>query len=131
MSKSYDNVIPIFAPSEKMRKQVMRIVTDSRAPEEPKDPEEDNVFNIYRHFASQDDVERIYQRYLQGGLAYSEIKQKLFEALEDTFSEAREKYDQLMEDWGTLDQILLEGARKARDIGIPMMEKVRKAVGVD
>jgi tryptophanyl-tRNA synthetase len=131
MSKSYDNVIPIFAAPNMMRKSVMRIVTDSRRPEEPKDPEQDNVFNIYRHFVPEEEAERMRQRYSQGGLAYSEIKQGLFELLEDNFSQAREKYEDLMKDWGYLDRVLLEGAEKARDIGKPMMEKVRKAVGVD
>jgi tryptophanyl-tRNA synthetase len=131
MSKSYDNVIPIFAAPNTMRKSVMRIVTDSRRPEEPKDPEQDNVFNIYRHFVPEEEAERMRQRYIQGGLAYSEIKQGLFELLEDNFSQAREKYEDLMKDWGYLDRVLLEGAEKARDIGKPMMEEVRKAVGVD
>lgn len=131
MSKSYDNVIPIFAAPNTMRKSVMRIVTDSRRPEEPKDPEQDNVFNIYRHFVPEEEAERMRQRYIRGGLAYSEIKQGLFELLEDNFSQAREKYEDLMKDWGYLDRVLLEGAEKARDIGKPMMEKVRKAVGVD
>lgn len=131
MSKSYDNVIPIFAPKKKLRKQVMRIVTDSRSPEESKDPDEDNVYNIYRHFAPQEEVEKIRQRYLKGGLAYSEIKQKLFEQLEDQFGTARGKYEIMMEDWAQLDEILLQGADKARTIAKPMMEKIRKAVGVD
>ena len=131
MSKSYDNVIPIFAAPNTMRKSVMRIVTDSRRPEEPKDPEQDNVFNIYRHFVPEEEAERMRQRYIQGGLAYSEIKQGLFELLEDNFGQAREKYEDLMKDWGYLDRVLLEGAEKARDIGKPMMEEVRKAVGVD
>jgi tryptophanyl-tRNA synthetase len=131
MSKSYDNVIPIFAPPNQMRKSVMRIVTDSRSPEEPKDPEQDNVFNIYRHLVPEEEAERMRQRYIQGGLAYSEIKQSLFELLEESFSEARENYEDLMDDWGYLDRVLMEGAEKARDIGKPMMEKVRKAVGVD
>lgn len=131
MSKSYDNVIPIFAPTKRLRKQVMRIVTDSSPPEAPKDPDENNVFNIFKHVAPKEDVEQVRQRFLQGGLAYSEIKQDLFEQLENNFGEAREKYDQMMEDWHQLDAILLEGAKKARQIAIPMMDKVRKAVGVD
>jgi tryptophanyl-tRNA synthetase len=131
MSKSYDNVIPIFAPAKAMRKQVMRIVTDSRTPEEPKNPEEDNVFNIYQHFASPQQVEKIRQGYLKGGLAYSAVKQDLYQVLEDTFGEARQKYDAMMQDWDQLDRILLEGAAKARDIAKPLMEKIRKAVGVD
>lgn len=131
MSKSYDNVIPMFAPSNVMKKTVMRIVTDSRRPEEPKDPEKDNVFAVYRHFASTEEVEKKRQQYLKGGLAYSQIKGELYELLETTFQEAREKYTALMSDWKYLDQVLSEGAVKARMISKPMMEKIRSAVGVD
>lgn len=131
MSKSYDNVIPMFAPSNVMKKTVMRIVTDSRRPEEPKDPEKDNVFAVYRHFASTEEVEKKRQHYLKGGLAYRQIKGELYELLETTFQEAREKYTALMSDWKYLDQVLSEGAVKARMISKPMMEKIRSAVGVD
>jgi tryptophanyl-tRNA synthetase len=131
MSKSYDNVIPIFAPSKALRKSVMRIVTDSRRPEDPKDPETDNVFAIYRYFAAEAEIERTRQRYLAGGLAYSEIKEDLFELLESRFGEARSKFEALMKDWAYLDQVLMSGAAKARTIATPMMEKVRRAVGVD
>jgi tryptophanyl-tRNA synthetase len=131
MSKSYDNVIPIFAPSKTLRKSVMRIVTDSRRPEDPKDPETDNVFAIYRYFAAEAEIERTRQRYLAGGLAYSEIKEDLFELLESRFGEARSKFEALMKDWAYLDQVLMSGAAKARTIATPMMEKVRRAVGVE
>jgi tryptophanyl-tRNA synthetase len=131
MSKSYDNVIPIFAPSKALRKSVMRIVTDSRRPEDPKDPETDNVFAIYRYFAAEAEIERTRQHYLDGGLAYSEIKEDLFELLESRFGEARSKFEALMKDWAYLDQVLMSGAAKARTIATPMMEKVRRAVGVD
>jgi tryptophanyl-tRNA synthetase len=131
MSKSYDNVIPIFAPSKALRKSVMRIVTDSRRPEDPKDPETDNVFAIYRYFAAEAEIERTRQRYLAGGLAYSEIKEDLFELLESRFGEARSKFEALMKDWAYLDQVLMSGAAKARTIATPMMEKVRRAVGVE
>jgi tryptophanyl-tRNA synthetase len=129
MSKSYDNVIPIFADPGQMRKSVMRIVTDSRRPEEPKDPETDNVFAIYRHFATPELIEHARRRYLQGGLAYSQIKTELFELLEDNFREARQKFEELIGDKAYLDQVLVEGAEKARRIAAPMMDKIRKAVG--
>jgi tryptophanyl-tRNA synthetase len=129
MSKSYDNVIPMFAPPNQIRKTVMRIVTDSRRPEEPKDPETDNVFAIYRHFASKEDLERVHRGYLQGGLAYSEIKNELYERLEAIFGPARQKYEQLMDDWGYLDEVLRQGAEKARRISVPMLERVKAAVG--
>ena len=64
----------MFAASNQLQKSVMRIVTDSRRPEEPIDPETDNVFAIYKHFASPEALERVRQGYLQGGLTYSQIK---------------------------------------------------------
>lgn len=131
MSKSYDNVIPIFAPPDKLRKVVMRIVTDSRRPEEPKDPEQDNLFSIYRYFASPQDQERIRQRYLSGGLAYSEVKNELYELLLEQFGPARQKYEEYLTDRSYLEEVLARGAEKARKMAVPLMEKVRAAVGVD
>ena len=131
MSKSYDNVIPMFAPSKVLKKSVMRIVTDSRPPEEPKDPETDNVFSIYRHFAPPEEVELVRQRYLRGGVAYSEIKSALYEQLEATFGEAREKYETLMQDRHYLETVLECGAQKARAIATPMLAKVKAVIGID
>ncbi|MBI1927889.1 tryptophan--tRNA ligase [Candidatus Poribacteria bacterium] len=130
MSKSYNNVIPIFAPPEQLRKCVMRIVTDSRRPEEPKEPDTCNVFAIYRHCASPEAVKATRQRYLQGGLAYSEIKAELFELLNDAFREARQRYEALLTERDSIDRMLRQGAEKARAIATPMMQKIRKAVGV-
>jgi tryptophanyl-tRNA synthetase len=130
MSKNYDNTIQIFSPSNQLRKRVMRILTDSKTPDEPKDPDQDNVFAIYRCFASPAEIEETRRRYQQGGLAYSEIKQELFELLDRTFCEAREKYNALMEDREYVDRVLLEGADKARAMAGEMMRKIRKAVGV-
>jgi tryptophanyl-tRNA synthetase len=131
MSKSYGNVIPIFSSSKDLKKKVMRIVTDSRRPEEPKDPDSDNVFAIYKHFASPEDIQRMREGYQQGGMAYSQIKTELYDLLEAEFSDAREKYERYIADWGYLEQVLLEGAEKARKISIPKIAQVRKAVGVD
>ena len=131
MSKSYENVIPMFAPSNKLRKSVMRIVTDSRRPEEPKDPETDNVFAIYKHFAKPEDIERVRQGYIQGGMAYSQIKTELYELLEDRFAEPRQRYEELMQEWDYLEQVLLQGAEKARKISVPKITQVRKAIGID
>ena len=130
MSKSYNNVIPIFALSSLIEKQVKRIVTDSKRPEEPKDPDECNVFAIYRHFADVDAIEAKRQLYLDGGLAYGDMKNELYELLETTFSAKRDQYNRLMEDRAELDKVLVNGAEKARDIAVPIMRKVRKAVGV-
>jgi tryptophanyl-tRNA synthetase len=131
MSKSYDNVLPIFSPSHVLLKQVMRIVTDSRRPEEPKDPDTDNIFAIYRHFADQEELEVIRNRYMEGGLAYSQMKEALYNRLEEAFSGPRQRYEELMSDRPYLDQVLREGGEEARKMGIPILEKVRSAVGVD
>ena len=130
MSKSYNNVIPIFAPSNQIEKQVKRIVTDSKRPEEPKDPDECNIFAIYRHFADADAIEVLERTYREGGLAYGYMKNELFRLLEDIFLEERVIYNRLMENRDVLDNVLKEGAVKARDIAVPIMRKVRKAVGV-
>ena len=130
MSKSYNNVIPIFAPPNQVRKPVRRIVTDSKRPEDPKDPDECNIFAIYRHLAEADTVAAKRRLYLEGGLAYGAMKQELFELLETTFSEQRDRYNALMENPEELDKILEQGAEKARDIAGPILAKVRKAVGM-
>ena len=130
MSKSYNNVIPIFAPSNQVRKPVMRIVTDSKLPEDPKDPDECNVFAIYQHFADVEAVAAKRELYLEGGLAYGEMKKELFALLETTFSAQREQYNALMDNRDELDKVLKRGGEKARDIAVPILAKVRKAVGV-
>ncbi len=130
MSKSYNNVIPIFAPANQIQEHVKRIVTDSKRPEESKDPDECNVFAIYRHFADVDTIEAKRQLYIEGGLAYGDMKNELYELLETTFSTKRDRYNALIEDHGELDKVLENGAEKARDIAVPIMAKVRKAVGV-
>jgi len=130
MSKNYDNTIPIFADPGVIKKRVMRIVTDSRRPEDPNDPERCNVFAIYRHFASKSDVERTREKYIKGGLAYSEIKKELLEILQKTFCQANKKYNTLVSDYDRIDRILNRGAEKARSFGIPVLQKVRRNIGI-
>lgn len=130
MSKSYNNTIQIFAPSNQLRKQVMRIVTDAKSPDDPKNPDDCNIYAIYKHFAPTDRLEDVRQVYLRGGLAYGAMKQELFELLEATFGDARERYNALMADPSVLDTILMRGAEKARDLARPMMQAVRDAIGI-
>lgn len=131
MSKSYDNTIPIFAPEKELRKRVMRIVTDSKAPEDPKDPEEDNLFNLLRFFASPGRLEEIRNLYLFGGAAYGTLKKELAELILNHFSQPRKRFDELINDKAYLDQVLLEGAAKARAMGQPYLAAARKATGID
>ena len=131
MSKSYGNTLPIFADENTMRKQVMRIVTDSRPPEEPKNPDGDNLFQIFKLFATPERTEEVRQQYLAGGLGYGTLKQELAETILTYFGEARQKFSDYMEDTAVLDAILARGAVKARDIALPMLKRIRKAVGID
>jgi tryptophanyl-tRNA synthetase len=130
MSKSYDNVLPIFAPPNSLRQRVMSVVTDSRPIEEPKDPDQDNVYNLYKYFASEEQNQAMRAKYAAGGFGYGEVKADLYDLLEATFGEARERYNAYMADSVQLEKILMEGARKARIQGAKVMKRVRKAIGV-
>jgi tryptophanyl-tRNA synthetase len=131
MSKSYDNTIPIFAPEKQLRKRVMKIVTDSKRPEDPKDPEQDNVFALLKFFASPDRLEDIRQLYVNGGAAYGTLKKELADLILDHFADARTRFNELIADKNNLDRILLEGAAKAREMGKPYLAAARKATGID
>jgi tryptophanyl-tRNA synthetase len=130
MSKNYNNTIPIFSDANALRKQVMGIVTDSKRPEDPKNPDECNVFNIFKYFASPEAIASRHKTYLNGGLAYSEIKQELYELLNEFFGGRRDTYQQLLDDKNHLDRILNQGSQKARKIAGPVLENVRRAIGV-
>jgi tryptophanyl-tRNA synthetase len=130
MSKSYDNVIPFLAPPAEMKKAVMRIVTDSKRPEEPKDPDSCNVFNIFKHFASPERVAQRRQDYQAGGVGYGEMKEELLAALEARFGAAREDYERRLGDPAGLEKILEEGALRARHLAGDRMEKLRKKLGL-
>ena len=108
----------------------MRIVTDSKRPEEPKDPDACNIYAIYKHFADADAIAEKRQLYLDGGLAYGDMKNELYVLLEATFSAQRERYNALMDNRAELEKVLQEGAEKARYIAKRVLGKVRKAVGV-
>jgi tryptophanyl-tRNA synthetase len=131
MSKSYGNTIPIFAPEKKLTKQIMRIVTDSKSPEDPKDPDNDNLFALLRFFASETRLEEIKQLYLHGGAAYGTLKKELAGLILDHFADARTRFDELMQDKSYIDQVLMQGAQKARDIAKPILQAARKATGID
>lgn len=131
MSKSYGNTIPIFAPEKALRKQVMRIVTDSKRPEDPKDPAGDTLFTLLQFFTSPARQEEIHRLYVNGGAAYGELKKELAGLILTHFADAREKYDALIDDKAYLDRVLLEGAEKARQMGKPYLTAARKATGID
>jgi tryptophanyl-tRNA synthetase len=130
MSKSYDNVIPFLAPAAEVKKAVMKIVTDSKRPEEPKDPDTCNVFNIFKHFADSQQVAERRKQYLAGGLGYGAMKEELAATLEAKFALARARYEELLKDTLALDAVLAQGAEKARALSAGRMEKLRKKLGL-
>jgi tryptophanyl-tRNA synthetase len=130
MSKSYDNTLPIFAEPAELRKRVMRIVTDSKSPAEPKDPEQCNIFAIYRHIAPHDAVEERRRHYRAGGLAYREMKEELAERLISRFAAERRRYGALLGDVALLEAVLARGAEKARVMARPRMERLRECLGL-
>ncbi len=130
MSKSYSNVIPILAPGKQLRKAVMRIVTDSRPPEEPKEPETDTIYQLFKLVAPEDAVQSMADRYRAGGLGYGQAKGELYGALEAMFAEPRRRYDEIIADRPYLDRILADGAERVRAVGDPILQAARRAVGV-
>jgi tryptophanyl-tRNA synthetase len=129
MSKSYDNTIPLWLPAKELRKAILGIVTDSRAPGEPKDPGTSNLFAIYQAFASAAETEAM-RRAFADGIAWGEAKQKLFERLDAELAPARERYDALVARPAEIEERLLAGAAKARERSREFIGKLRWAVGV-
>jgi tryptophanyl-tRNA synthetase len=130
MSKSYNNIIPVICSPEELRPLVMRIVTDSRRPEEPKDPEDCNLFALYRHFAPLADVARMRERYLNGGVAYKDVKEELHEVLVSRFAPVRERFTEIMADRPQLARWMAAGSAAAREQAARTLTRVRQAVGL-
>lgn len=139
MSKSYGNTIPLFGdPSSNqsqvdgekaLRKAIMRIVTNSQLPEEPKNPDESTIFEIYRAFASTEEQQLLRQRFEQG-IAWGDAKEVLFEKINSEIAPFRARYNELMANPKELEEILQMGAEKARRDARKRLEKVRKAIGI-
>jgi tryptophanyl-tRNA synthetase len=129
MSKSYGNFIDIFQTDKKLRKNVMKIITDSKGMEESKDPDTCNVFNIYRTMASLEQTTDMRQKYKAGGFGYGHAKQALYELIVDRFGEERAKYDQLMSNPSEIEDQLALGAEKARIVAQSVIGKVREKLG--
>jgi tryptophanyl-tRNA synthetase len=129
MSKSYDNTIPLFVPREQLRKLIMGILTDSRAPGEPKSTEGSAVFQLYQAFASAEETAALAKAYAEG-IAWGDAKQMLFERLDHEIAPLREVYDRLIQDPAQIEKTLKAGAQKARAIATPFTARLRDAVGL-
>lgn len=129
MSKSYDNTIPLWLSAADLKKAVLGIVTDSRAPGEPKDPDGSNIFAIYQAFASAEETAQMRQAYADG-IGWGDAKRMLFERIDAELAEPRARYEALIARPEAIEERLRVGARKARERSQPFMERLRWAVGV-
>lgn len=129
MSKSYGNTIPLFASRAYLQKQIASIVTDSRAPGEPKETEGSALFQIYQAFADADETEMLRKAYADG-IGWGDAKQLLFERIEVEVAPLRKRYEALMSDPAEIERILLIGAEKASALSQPFMTRLRHAVGL-
>lgn len=130
MSKSYGNTIEIFEPEKQVKKKIMRIVTDSTAVEEPKDPAACNVFALLKLFASGEELAEWEQRYRAGGMGYGDAKKRLAELAMEYFKPYREKRNELEQNLDYVKRVLAEGAEKARAVAAATLERARQAVGL-
>ncbi|MFZ9036331.1 MAG: tryptophan--tRNA ligase [Francisellaceae bacterium] len=129
MSKSYNNTIPLFAPAKKLRKLIMKIVTNSQAPDEPKSTENCTLFSLYQQFAGDEEVNALAKRYKQG-IGWGEAKQLLFEKMDAELTPYREKYEYLMANPSMIDEYLQKGAAKARQQAKIKLQTIKKVIGM-
>jgi tryptophanyl-tRNA synthetase len=130
MSKSYDNTLPLFGNEKKIRKQIMRITTDSRPMEDPKDPEEDHLFQLYRLFASPSDVDQMAAMYRRGGFGYGDVKKAVAEVSEAYFAEARARREDLSANLDYVHETLQNGADRAREVASEVLGRAQRACGL-
>ncbi|MDR3898059.1 MAG: tryptophan--tRNA ligase [Duodenibacillus sp.] len=130
MSKSYNNVIPLFEGGSKALEQAIgRVVTDSKLPGEPKDPDSTSLTKIFDAFATPEEREA-FRAELRGGLGWGEAKKRLVNQIEAEIGPMREKYAYYTSHTDELEDILQAGAEKARKLSAPFMERLREAVGL-
>ena len=129
MSKSYNNTIPLWLPQKQLRKAIMKILTNSLEPGQPKETTDSALYSIYSAFASPDQRIAMQQAYADG-IAWGEAKQQTFELIDAELAPAREHYEQLIAHPKRIEEVLQAGAVKARAFAGPFMDKLRSAVGI-
>lgn len=129
MSKSRNNTINIFSPEKELKKQIMSIQTDSKTLEESKNPDECNVYNIYKLLCSPEENEQMRSNYIQGGFGYGHAKTALLNLILNKFEKQRSIYTDYMEHPEKLESILRIGAQKASDVGTNVLNRVREKLG--
>lgn len=131
MSKSYQNVIPLFAEGPRLKKLVNSIVTNSQGVDEPKEPEGCSVFALYKLFASPQQTAAMAQRYRAGGMGWGEAKTALYVLLEQVLGPMRQKYQELAANPQIIEDILAQGAVKARALAKRTLQRARRAAGFE
>jgi tryptophanyl-tRNA synthetase len=129
MSKSKGNIIDIFLPDKQLRKQIMKIKTDSTPLEDPKDPDKCNLFALYKLVATKEQTEEMRKRYLEGNYGYGHAKQAFFELLIEKFAKERERYNYYMDNLEEIDKALAIGAGKAKKVADEVLHRVRTRLG--
>ncbi len=129
MSKSYNNTIPLFANEKALRKLIMKIKTNSLEPGEPKDPGDSTLFDIYKAFATPNEVADIRKQYAEG-IAWGAMKQLLFEYINEHIKPARDEYERLISNPADIEAELKNGAERAREISVPFLARIRDAIGI-
>ena len=129
MSKSKNNIIDIFLPDKKLRKQVMGVQTDSTPLEEPKNPDTCNVFALYKLLAPEGQIKEMRSNYKKGGYGYGHAKQALYECIIEKFATERERYNYYMENLEEIDKALQIGASKASIVANKVLNRVREKIG--
>ena len=130
MSKSYENTIDVFEEPAAQKKKIMRITTDSRPMEEPKDPGEDHLFALYSLMATAEERQAMADLYRRGGFGYGEVKKALVEVAARFFAEARARRQAIEADSGQIEAILSAGAAKARAKAREVLDRARAACGL-
>lgn len=129
MSKSYGNYINIFEPEKSLKKTVMSIVTDSTPLEDPKNPDTCNVFALYKLLANNSQLEDLRTKYLAGNFGYGHAKTSLYELILEKFAKERQAFFELEKNPIIVDEVLQKGEERAREVAIPVLNRVRKALG--
>ena len=130
MSKSYGNTIDLFGPEKAVRKKIMSIVTDSTPVEAPKSREGSALYQLLRLFTSGADRDWLERAFDHGGVGYGDMKKRLFEAYLERFGAARTRFAELQQDPAAVERVLAQGAERARATAAPLLDRVRKAVGI-
>lgn len=129
MSKSKGNIINLFLPDKKLRKQIMKIETDSTPLEDPKNPDTCNLFALYKLVATPEQTAEMRENYEKGGYGYGHAKQAFYELLIEKFAKERALYNHYMENLNEIDEALAIGATKASDVANKVLQRVREKVG--